>query len=342
MLKLRQTAEADKRPSPCLLVYVGWRALLESRTDMHAHGCQGCSWDTLPMFSPVSLPTGEQDICESDEGAYAVPAGRSVYSLEGSAPYYSGVGPSSFWSDPCAYSVHQGAIGGKQIVHVRPVVVTTVDDVPSHMSWTAIIKNTAVEDDPVLSAIPYFGDDDREGVDLSLYYKDATREEEHDPVHDKLILLCGDKYNMTDVALVTASEMLSRSSSYLKERYEALCADRMEQQSKEPKAEMGATPADDTFGAGRLCAAIVDGFHGASATGSSFQSAPECRGLETYTAMFCRRCFKYDCHFHGIYHPQSSMKDVPAGRPSNRKAAANREVAGLPAKCKTGKRHTDM
>lgn len=45
------------------------------------------------------------------------------------------------------------------------------------MSWTAIIKNTAVEDDPVLSVIPYFGDDDREGVDLSLYKVDATREE---------------------------------------------------------------------------------------------------------------------------------------------------------------------
>jgi hypothetical protein len=51
------------------------------------------------------------------------------------------------------------------------------------MSWTAIIKNTAVEDDPVLTVIPYFGDDDREGVDLSLYQMDATREEEHDPVH---------------------------------------------------------------------------------------------------------------------------------------------------------------
>ena len=50
------------------------------------------------------------------------------------------------------------------------------------MSWTAIIKNTAVEDDPVLTVIPYFGDDDREGVDLSLYQMDGTREEEHDAV----------------------------------------------------------------------------------------------------------------------------------------------------------------
>ena len=44
----------------------------------------------------------------------------------------------------------------------------------------------------------------------------------------------------------------------------------------------------------------------------------DCRGLETYTAMFCRRCFKYDCDFHGIYHPQSCIKDSPAGnRPPN-------------------------
>lgn len=284
----------------------------------------------------MSLPTGEQDTCDSDEGACPLPARTSVYSLEGSAPYYSGVGPSSFWSDPCTYSIHQGAIGGKQVVQVRPLVVTAVDDVPSHMSWTAIIKNTAVEDDPVLSAIPYFGDDDREGVDLSLYYKDATREEEHDPVHDKLILLCGDKYKMTDVALTTAAEMLSRSSGYVKERYVALCADRTEQQSKE-KAEMDEADSDPS-GAGRQCAALMNGLIGLgsdSAKGASSHGtvtgATECRGLETYTAMFCRRCFKYDCHFHGIYHPQSSMKDVPAGKPSARKAAANRDG------CKTGK-----
>ena len=55
------------------------------------------------------------------------------------------------------------------------------------MSWTAIIKNTAVEDDPVLTVIPYFGDDDREGVDLSLYQMDGTREEEHDPVHHRVL-----------------------------------------------------------------------------------------------------------------------------------------------------------
>ena len=50
------------------------------------------------------------------------------------------------------------------------------------MSWTAVIRNTVVEDDPVLTVIPYFGDDDREGVDLSLYQVDATSDEEHDPV----------------------------------------------------------------------------------------------------------------------------------------------------------------
>ena len=61
------------------------------------------------------------------------------------------------------------------------------------MSWTAIIKNTSVEDDPVLRVIPYFtgsemcmyddlidipSDDDREGIDITLYEIDATREEE--------------------------------------------------------------------------------------------------------------------------------------------------------------------
>lgn len=36
------------------------------------------------------------------------------------------------------------------------------------MSWTAIIRNTCVEDDPVLRVIPYFADDDREGIASAL------------------------------------------------------------------------------------------------------------------------------------------------------------------------------
>ncbi|KAJ1484858.1 hypothetical protein T484DRAFT_1795752 [Baffinella frigidus] len=43
------------------------------------------------------------------------------------------------------------------------------DNVPSNMSWTRTIYSTSVEDDAVLRVIPYFADNDTEGVDLSLY-----------------------------------------------------------------------------------------------------------------------------------------------------------------------------
>ena len=43
------------------------------------------------------------------------------------------------------------------------------------MSWTAITRNTRLEDDPVLRVIPYFADDDKEGIDITLYDQDATR-----------------------------------------------------------------------------------------------------------------------------------------------------------------------
>jgi hypothetical protein len=50
--------------------------------------------------------------------------------LQGAEPYYAGVGAASASCDPCTYSIHQGAIGGKVVVHLQPTFVTTVDEVP--------------------------------------------------------------------------------------------------------------------------------------------------------------------------------------------------------------------
>ena len=50
--------------------------------------------------------------------------------------------------------------------HVCMQAPTVLDAAPEpiagQMSWTCIIGNTSVEDDPVLRVIPYFCDDDRE------------------------------------------------------------------------------------------------------------------------------------------------------------------------------------
>ena len=282
------------------------------------------SWQSVPTFFPVPLPTTNIDAenMGGGAGAGASKTPLSLYSLEGAAPYYAGMGPGSFSGDQCCYSVHQGAIGGKLIQRVQPVTVTSVDDVPSHMSWTAIIKNTVVEDDPVLTVIPYFGDDDREGVDLSLYKEDKTAEEEHDPVHDALILECGDKYQLTATALTAITEMLRRTSAYVTERYQTLCSERQELRDKQSKERDAASAASLASRKGR---------GGLSGVGLGAIGELECKGLETYTAMFCRRCFKYDCHFHGIYHPQSRMKDCPTGRPPERRAAARAAAAAAAA-----------
>jgi hypothetical protein len=54
---------------------------------------------------------------------------RTVYSLQGGGPWYPGAGPASAFSTQCTYSIHQGAIGGKVVMHLSPVVVTSVDEV---------------------------------------------------------------------------------------------------------------------------------------------------------------------------------------------------------------------
>jgi hypothetical protein len=289
-------------------VEVGARFAVRFHQEGDGVEIKSSSAHTVPSFSVHSLPVVEYEEADADEH-HEGSAGeeRKPYVLEGGMPYYAGVSPATISMDPCCYSIHQSGIGSKLVAHVQPVLVTKVDDVPMHMSWTAIIKNTAVEDNPVLTVIPYFGDDDREGVDLSLYQKNATAEEDHDPVCDELILLCADQYGMPQAANAALTLTLQRSGSYISERYTSLCAERDELRAKSDKAE-------------REAAAVSRG-----SSSKKDAAALECRGLETYTAMFCRRCFKYDCDFHGIYHPQCSIKDCPPGRPAERKAAAKRE-----------------
>ena len=289
-------------------VKVGARFAVRFHQEGDGVEIKSSSTNTLPSFSVHSLPVVEYEEVDADEH-HEGSAGeeRKPYVLEGGMPYYAGVSPATISMDPCCYSIHQSGIGSKLVAHVQPVLVTKVEEVPMHMSWTAIIKNTAVEDNPVLTVIPYFGDDDREGVDLSLYQKNATAEEDHDPVCDELILLCADQYGMSQAAMSALTLTLQRSGSYISERYTSLCAERDELRAKSDKAEQEA-------------AALSRG-----SLSKKDAAALECRGLETYTAMFCRRCFKYDCDFHGIYHPQCSIKDCPPGRPAERKAAAKRE-----------------
>jgi len=206
-----------------------------------------------------------------------------------------------------SYIIHQGAIGTKHYAELAPQNVHAVEELPPHMSWTAIIKNTSVEDDPVLRVIPYFTDDDREGIDITLYEIDATREEDHHPVHDGLIFEATQKFEICPFLVTVLAEKLSRSTSYVRERHAKLLED--EGQSKEAAQQQEKKEKylqDDKL---------------------------QCRGLETYTAMFCRRCFKYDCDFHGIYHPQSSIQDCPAGVPSERREKSgidtSRNISGL-------------
>lgn len=94
---------------------------------------------------------------------------------------------------------------------------------------------------------------------------------------------------MTDLAVAALADMLQRSASYLSERYAVLCAERAEQLEKEAlvEREVAETAAGAAGGAGRPGGATGSGLKGDALKGAS--TAGECRGLETYTAMFCRQ-----------------------------------------------------
>ncbi len=98
------------------------------------------------------------------------------------------------------------------VVRVPTCVIPLTVAVPKSCIWANIPVNTKTEDDAVLRSLPYFGDEDLTGVDVSNF----------DKVPDELEPeLCGEAEELTVLHMV--SKYKSRSSGLIRpEVYSAL------------------------------------------------------------------------------------------------------------------------
>ncbi len=62
-------------------------------------------------------------------------------------------------------------------------------------------------------------DDDCDGIDISLYEEDATKEEDDSPVLDKIILQVGREVGMDEAVASVLAVKLNKSEKYIVDRY---------------------------------------------------------------------------------------------------------------------------
>ncbi|KAJ8598335.1 hypothetical protein CTAYLR_002966 [Chrysophaeum taylorii] len=160
---------------------------------------------------------------------------------------------------------------------------------PRSVAWNALRKNFHVDDDPVLRYVPYFGDDDKTGVDISAY--DAAP--------------CATAEALSEADEVTAAACLRASGDVEAAALAtALTAPRATSDALVEKIQRQVV----AFLTARPTTTIsVD-------TRTGLRVAGDYAGLsESYRDLFCRRCYAYDCAEHGARQPFPRGREDPPG-----------------------------
>eukprot|EP00635_Sarcinochrysidales_sp_CCMP3193_P000825 CAMPEP_0118896222 /NCGR_PEP_ID=MMETSP1166-20130328/4194_1 /TAXON_ID=1104430 /ORGANISM="Chrysoreinhardia sp, Strain CCMP3193" /LENGTH=536 /DNA_ID=CAMNT_0006835275 /DNA_START=72 /DNA_END=1682 /DNA_ORIENTATION=- len=152
---------------------------------------------------------------------------------------------------------------------------------PKAVSWIGISRNVHADDQPVLKYVPYFGDDDVTGLDVSAF-DDAVPTVE---AEDEVLLVARERLLRTFTAADIDRELGLRRR---KEDPPLL---------EEEAAEEGDVPVS-------VVPQQQQQQHQRDPSSYASQS-------ESYRELFCRRCYTYDCREHGARQPVPSSRRDP-------------------------------
>eukprot|EP00939_MAST-03C_sp_MAST-3C-sp1_P003196 g3196.t1 len=243
-------------------------------------------------------------------------------------------------------------------------VLAPVDYVPKATSWVSLKRNVSADDQPVLRYIPYFGENDKNNLDVSFY--DAVPSELGEDCAissevDESIALVASRYFSEHSRRV--HEWMTSGRGFSVEDLEKRVEDRLEMRerwrheypSKYGVMEFEATPSQwkkDVLELEKFTTNVSFASHvGFSlAVPSMLHQDPTKRraaskdcckadnersgdslrrifvqSSESFRALFCRRCFTFDCHVHGAQQPFP----VVSGNPRKR---TTRPLSSLPEK----------
>ena len=342
-------------------------AILQPRLAFPTHDEELCTIDQLLSTTEVDAGTYEYDpasktyswVADTKSVWKAAPAepstARKLYSLPKpqrmDAPTEAGVVPSTTEGSPPDHvsyqlSIYRPSKRRATVSRILPAVVigTAAGQVPKFLSWMSIPHNLRYDDNAVMRFVPYFGDDDTTGVDVSHYdvLPDQLAREMVSEVDEKILGILCRRHPLSLSLFRAIGQALHFPPHVLQKRFRELVAAQTRWHSIRTLRQRQPLHPGLRFWNRRQARMLagnnfqthlghqVQQEHAATPRVADAFVMPASRVHDTVNPnndiadsvreMFCRRCLVFDCRNHGIQHvlPRQRFDPDPEGEPATK------------------------
>lgn len=206
--------------------------------------------------------------------------------------------------------------------------------IPRSQTWIAINENIRSEDEPVLRYVPYFGDDDVTGVDVSAY-EQVPGEIEHEICSEPdevLILYFLHRHSLSKISdddlstlpsvrpevLTSLERILRISTSQLFKAFNRAFEGRLLRERSRENIYNKTSGYHACMAGGQNLLALQGCGYISYRNSDQSNSILGLKGVdnyeslvESYRELFCRRCYVYDCQAHGVMQPKPNRRTDP-------------------------------
>ncbi|CAI5705583.1 unnamed protein product [Peronospora effusa] len=194
-------------------------------------------------------------------------------------------------------------VNPNQTVIKRTVILPKVPPIPTATMWTALTKNYEVEDEPTLKYLPYFGDDDEEDV-VSEFYQikqqrtSACEVEFTKEMCESVLKTLQSTWDLTPSDLKRVANVIKVEEEVLVEVHKNL---RLSQHTAKKKRRMEVTIVDNGQKNSNRDKRFRNDLLNPADQNISMEEYFQLyeKSADSYRSLFCRRCFVYDCDYHG-------------------------------------------
>ncbi|OWZ22751.1 Polycomb-like protein [Phytophthora megakarya] len=196
-------------------------------------------------------------------------------------------------------------------VYKRAVILPKVPPIPTATMWTALSKNYEVEDEPTLQYLPYFGDDDEEDV-VSEFYQIKQQRTSACEVEFTKDMCEGVLKTLQSTWDLTSSD-LKRVANVIKVEEEVLIEVHKKLQDSHRAAKKKRRETLAQRNSANKENSSKDDFDALTNISMEEYFKMYEKSIDSYRSLFCRRCFVYDCDYHGcLEQPDLSISEQNA------------------------------